>query len=163
MSSDSGKQRHPGGLEPASAGDPPGDPAHASDTLTREGGVAVRVIAQPFYMAWESSPDDGKYIFGYRVRIQNEGEVTVQLIARHWDIADADEHAHEVKGGGVVGRQPRLHPGEGFTYESFCPLETPWGTMEGWYHFEIAEGADTGAPVRVRVDRFYLVADGARA
>lgn len=139
--------------------DPPGDPGHASDTLTSEADIALRVVAQPFYMSWESVPSENKHLFGYRVRIRNEGSRTVQLLSRHWIVTDADGNTREVKGDGVVGRQPRLHPGEGFAYESFTDLPTAWGTMEGSFHFEVAEGAETGAPVRVRVDRFFLVAD----
>lgn len=138
---------------------PIGNPAHASDTISRDSGIAIRVVAQPYPMPEQSSPVEGRYIFGYRVQIQNTGDTTVQLMTRHWVIGDSDGHTHDVQGEGVVGRQPRLHPGEGFTYESFVPIETPWGTMEGWLYFEIAEGADTGAPFTTRVDRFFLVAD----
>ncbi len=38
-----------------------------------------------------------------------------------------------VEGQGVVGAQPILEPGESFTYQSVCPLETPRGRMKGSY------------------------------
>jgi len=58
----------------------------------------------------------------------------------------------EVKGEGVVGQQPRLAPGDGFKYTSYCPLPTEWGTMEGSYDFE----TDAGEHFEVRIGRFYL-------
>ena len=39
----------------------------------------------------------------------------------------------EVRGAGVVGKQPVLGPGESFSYTSGCPLTTPDGTMQGTY------------------------------
>ncbi len=134
-----------------------GDPKHASDTLTTDGAIAVRVHVQPYHVDADEAPDMGRYLFAYRVRITNEGQTTVQLLTRHWVFTDAGGKTHEVRGEGVVGRQPRLHPGEGFTYESFVPLKTSWGTMEGRFHFEIGEGPDTGAPLEVGIDRCYLV------
>jgi ApaG protein len=71
---------------------------------------------------------------------------------RHWTIIDANGHVEEIKGAGVIGQQPRLAPGEGFKYTSYCPLTTPWGTMEGAYHFE----RDDGSPLQVKIGRFYL-------
>ena len=39
----------------------------------------------------------------------------------------------EVRGLGVVGKQPVLAPGETFEYTSGCPLTTPFGSMRGSY------------------------------
>ena len=57
----------------------------------------------------------------------------MQLLSRHWIITDGGGHVEEVKGPGVVGQQPVLGPGEAFTYTSGCPLNTPFGKMEGTY------------------------------
>ncbi len=132
---------------------------HGSETLTRHGDALVRVVTQPYFMPWESDAGEGRWVFGYRVHIRNEGSATVQLIGRHWLIRDAEGETHEVRGEGVVGRQPRLDPEDTFTYESYCPLGSPWGTMEGGYAFELGEGPDVGEPFEVRVDRFFLVSE----
>ena len=55
------------------------------------------------------------------------------MIARHWIITNELGHVEEVKGLGVVGRQPLLQPGESFEYSSGCQLRTPTGTMHGTY------------------------------
>jgi ApaG protein len=93
----------------------------------------IRVQVRSAYMPEQSRPQDDYYIFSYRVRLTNEGEAPTQLISRHWIITDADGQVQEVRGQGVVGQQPRLAPGESFEYESFCPLPTPLGSMQGSY------------------------------
>ena len=56
-------------------------------------------------------------------------------------------------GAGVVGYFPELKPGDTFTYTSYCPINTEWGTMEGYFEF-IREGDET---FRAKIERFYLV------
>jgi ApaG protein len=112
----------------------------------------IRVSATGFYVPGESVPAEGRYLFGYRVEITNEGNAAVTLRRRHWIIIDGEGTEEEVRGDGVVGQQPRLAPGEGFKYTSYCPLTTEWGTMEGTYEFE----TDTGERMAAKIGRFYL-------
>jgi ApaG protein len=119
-----------------------------SDTTTH----GIRVGATAFYLPEESIPDQRRFVFGYRVVIVNESTVTATLRTRHWVIIDANGDVEEVRGEGVVGQQPRLAPGEGFKYTSYCPLPTRWGTMEGAYQFE----SDAGELFDVKIGRFYL-------
>ena len=100
----------------------------------------IRVGATAFYLPQESDPDEGRYAFGYRIVIVNEGDVPAQLLRRHWIIIDGDGHREEVRGPGVVGEQPKLEPGQSFTYTSACPLETPFGTMHGTYQMVTNSG-----------------------
>jgi ApaG protein len=100
--------------------------------------IRVEVLSQ--YSAENSRPLEDEWIFQYTVRITNEGPETVQLLSRHWIIADALEHTKEVKGPGVVGEQPVLAPGESFQYSSWCPLKTPMGTMRGTYQMASPSG-----------------------
>ena len=55
-------------------------------------------------------------------------------------ITDAHGEVEEVRGPGVVGVQPVLPPGESFEYTSFCPLTTPFGSMQGTYQMLTEEG-----------------------
>ena len=75
----------------------------------------------------------GQYAFAYTVTVRNTGDVTAQLIARHWIITDANGHTDEVRGLAVVGHQPVLKPGESFEYTSGTRLATPHGTMRGTF------------------------------
>lgn len=101
-------------------------------------GVRVRVEAE--YSPERSQPMQGKWFFLYTIEIANEGTETVQLLTRHWIITDANGHVDEVRGPGVVGRQPTLQPGQSFQYTSGCPLETPFGQMHGTYQMITASG-----------------------
>ena len=99
------------------------------------------VEAEPQYLSEQSAPEEDQYAFAYTITITNTGEVTAQLIARHWIIDDARGHTDEFKGLGVVGHQPLLRPGESFQYSSGCRLRTPRGTMHGTY-FCVAEDGE---------------------
>src|SRR5215213_11088261 len=94
---------------------------------------SIRIGVEPFYVAAQSAPDTGRYVFGYRVTIENKGPEPVQLLARHWRITDARGRVIEVRGAGVVGEQPRLEPGASYKYTSGTPLDTPSGIMVGTY------------------------------
>jgi ApaG protein len=100
--------------------------------------VVVRVA--PAYMAEQSRPDEGQWLWSYVVEIENHGTQTVTLMSRHWVITDARNRVEEVKGPGVVGEQPVLGPREAFRYNSGCPLTTPSGSMRGTYQMVTAAG-----------------------
>lgn len=112
------------------------DPGPMSDAVTN--GIRVEVLA--LHSPENSRPQQGEWVFQYTVRITNQGAETVQLISRHWIISDAFEDTREIKGPGVVGKQPVLAPGESFKYSSWCPLKTPTGTMRGAYQMVRADG-----------------------
>lgn len=100
-----------------------------SSAITRN----IKIDVQSDYLERESSPEDHYFVFTYQITISNLGNKTAQLISRHWIITDANNHKEEVRGPGVVGKQPVLEPGQSFTYSSFCPIATPVGSMEGTY------------------------------
>jgi ApaG protein len=98
------------------------------------------VQVQPQYLEEQSEPEQGRYLFAYTVTIRNTGEVTAQLVSRHWIITDSDGQIEEVRGPGVVGEQPVLKPGQSFRYTSGCPLATPVGSMHGSYQCIAEDG-----------------------
>lgn len=101
----------------------------------------IRVSVEPHYLEEQSDPAHDRYVWAYRVEIENGGEVTVQLLARHWLITDGNGQLEEVRGLGVVGEQPLLQPGERYSYTSGCPLTTPSGIMRGSYQMAAADGS----------------------
>src|SRR5678815_2335297 len=78
----------------------------------------IEVTVTPQYLADRSSPESGEYFWAYTIEITNRGSETVQLRTRHWRITDALGRRQEVRGAGVVGKQPVLKPGESFEYTS---------------------------------------------
>ena len=99
------------------------------------------------YLAEQSQPQAEAYAFSYTVTILNTGDVTAQVVARHWVIVDATGHAQEVRGLAVVGKQPLLKPGERFEYTSWTRIATPQGTMRGHYLCKTEHAEPFDAPV----------------
>lgn len=109
---------------------------------------AMQVTVRPQYLPDESDPDKSQFVWSYQVRIENKGDIAVQLRSRHWKITDALGRLQEVKGPGVVGKTPMLRPGEVFEYTSGTSLSTPWGSMGGAYQMvsESGENFDIEIP-----------------
>ena len=101
---------------------------------------AIQVTVEPSFVESESEPDEGRYFWAYKIEIANLGSEVVQLRSRHWQITDANGRMEEVRGAGVVGKQPVLKPGEKFAYTSGCPLTTSSGIMVGTYQMQNEEG-----------------------
>jgi ApaG protein len=109
------------------------------------------------YLADQSQPPEGPFAFAYTVTIRNSGDITAQLVARHWQVTNADgEHEH-VRGLAVVGHQPVLKPGEQFEYTSWTRIDTPHGQMQGTF-FCMTEDAH---PFEAQVEPFSMVYPGA--
>jgi len=103
--------------------------------------VAVRHLPE------QSERDKGLYAFAYTVTIKNSGDVTAQLIARHWIVSDASGHVDEVRGLAVVGHQPILKPGESFEYTSWTRIAMPNGTMRGTFFCMTEDAHAFEAPI----------------
>jgi ApaG protein len=97
----------------------------------------IRIAVRSFYLADQSRPEEGRYVWAYRIQIENRGHEKVQLLRRTWNITDARGRTQRVHGAGVVGEQPVLEPGESFEYTSGTPLDTPSGFMAGLYHMVV--------------------------
>jgi ApaG protein len=126
----------------------------SSEALTR--GVRVQVEAR--FSANHSDPKKREWFFLYTIQIKNEAEETVRLVSRHWIITDAHGRIEEVRGPGVVGKQPTLRSGESFEYTSGCPLKTPFGSMRGTYEMVTERGERfnaTIAPFALREDEAF--------
>ncbi len=101
--------------------------------------LVVRVSVN--FMPEQSDPDRGRWFWAYHIRIENEGEMAVQLLTRRWQIRDARGAEHHVEGEGVVGEQPVLKPGGSYDYVSGCPLTTSSGSMAGSYQMIGEDGS----------------------
>jgi ApaG protein len=112
-------------------------PATEISTALTEG---IRITVRSSYVSDQSAPTARRYVFAYTVRIANEGSEPAQLRTRHWIITDGVGKVEEVRGPGVVGRQPNLGPGEHFEYTSGCVLQTPRGEMHGTYQMHRPDG-----------------------
>lgn len=114
----------------------------------------ITVTAQPVYLDGQSDVIRRRLVFAYFIRIQNDGDEPVRLMRRHWIIREAGGDVKEIGGDGVVGKQPRINPGEAHEYNSFCILETLEGSMEGTYLMR----RDNGEEFNIAIPLFHLKA-----
>ena len=98
------------------------------------------------------APVDRPFPFGYAITIRNQSPRAVTIKARKWVVKDlARGICHVTEGEGVVGRCPRLEPGQSFSYESYHVVASD----------SVAEGAflacdDAGRALVVRVLPFRM-------
>lgn len=118
--------------------------ASSSSSASTQG---ILVSVQSRYIPEQSSPAERRYVFAYTVRVENRGVSRAQLRSRHWVITDGNGEIEEVRGPGVIGKQPQLSPGESFEYTSGCVLKTAHGTMRGSYQMIRDDGSGFDAEI----------------
>lgn len=111
--------------------------AATTSTHTTNG---ITVSVKSAFLAEQSAPQQGRFVFAYTITIANAGTAAAQLQTRHWVITDGRGEIQEVRGPGVVGETPHLEPGQAFRYTSGCILATPVGMMHGSYQMVTDEG-----------------------
>lgn len=117
----------------------------------------IRVSVTPTFLDKQSNASEQRYVWAYEIEIKNEGDTTVQLRSRRWEITDGNGKQEIVQGPGVVGEQPILNPGDRFKYSSGCPLTTPSGFMVGTFRmFAGAVADETSEEFDIDVPAFAL-------
>jgi len=115
----------------------------------------VKVSVEVFFQDEYSNPLKSEFAFAYKVTIENSSDNTVRLVERHWHIFDSNGKRMEVKGKGVVGKQPVLEPGLVHQYVSGCQLNSDMGKMHGTYTME---RLSDGSRFYVNIPTFELIA-----
>jgi ApaG protein len=108
----------------------------------------VDITVQTQYLK-NQIPDTNKYAFAYKITILNNDLQSVQLINRYWLITDGNGKKTEVQGPGVIGEQPHILTGDSFQYTSGAVLDTPVGTMQGYYEMQQEDGERFQAPINI--------------
>jgi ApaG protein len=124
----------------------------ASDLIPELDGLRVTVDRVTF-MPQLQATEDRPFPFVYFITIHNDSAETVTIKGRKWVVTDADGDTVVVEGDGVVGKFPRLEPGEEFSYNSYHTIGSD-SAAEGAY-IGITE---EGSPVLVRIPRFEMKA-----
>ena len=99
----------------------------------------ITVSPKVTFLPEQSDPEKNQFVFAYTITVTNTGS--------HWIITDAEHRVQEVKGQGVVGKQPVLRPGESFEYTSGASIPTSVGTMRGSYHMVAEDGLAFEVPI----------------
>ena len=114
----------------------------------------IRIRPRAVFVPEHSDPGAHRFAFGYEVVIRNDSDQAVTLTDRHWVIDHGNGCLKEVRGDGVVGQQPRILPGDRYSYRSGAVIESPAGRMRGDYGF-VSDGGDV---FRVTIPGFDLIA-----
>ncbi len=113
----------------------------------------IKISALPEFVPNQSNLEQNSYVYSYKVKIKNNSDKTVQLINRHWRVYSAGVQIADVKGEGVVGKQPVLKPGQEFEYSSWTIVRDVYGEMKGEYTFHTEDGTF----VDIEVPSFNLI------
>ncbi|MDP9291115.1 MAG: ApaG domain [Verrucomicrobiota bacterium] len=108
-------------------------------------------IDKVVYMPHLDAPVDRPYPFVYFITIDNQSDEIVTIKGRKWVVTDAEGNRVVVEGDGVVGKFPRLEPGEKFSYNSYHVIGSD----------SVAEGSfigvnDSSSPILTRIPRFEM-------
>ena len=124
--------------------------------ITAAHGAKVKISAHAEYLPDIKIPGGAAFCFGYQMTIANIGDAPLQLISRRWHITDGNGEIREVRGEGVIGKQPHIAPGYAFSYTSYVDLPTRTGSMNGVYLMKTEE-----SQFDAEIPRFSLVVPGA--
>jgi ApaG protein len=114
----------------------------------------IIVEANSEYIPAQSNPVKEEYFFSYNIKIINNSNQRAKLLSRYWHITDGLGNSEDIHGPGVVGKTPKIRPGESFSYTSFCPIKTPIGSMEGSFRLVNEDKSE----FEVEVKKFKLIA-----
>jgi len=114
--------------------------------------IAVSVL--PEFVNSDHIHGQRYFLFSYHIEIDNQSQMGITLLKRHWYIFDSKTHYSEVKGDGVLGKQPFIPAGESHHYQSFCRLESEMGMMWGQYLMK----KENQELILVKIPEFELIA-----
>jgi len=81
-------------------------------------GLTARLDRLSYHHGGASLPPETPHAFVYYITIRNASDRTVLLLGRKWVIEHADGTHLVVEGDKIVGEEPRLAPGDHFSYNS---------------------------------------------
>ena len=108
---------------------------------------AIEINVDCQFVEKRDSSNEERYLFAYTISIRNNGSIAAKLLTRHWIVTDANSKIQEVKGEGVIAKQPHLKPGEEHHYSSAAMIETSVGTMQGSFRMIDDNGEEFDAPI----------------
>jgi ApaG protein len=121
-----------------------------ASTLLELAGLRA-AVDRVLYMPQLEAPADRPYPFVYFITIHNDSDTPVTIKGRKWVVTDAEGHRVVVEGDGVVGKFPRLDPGECFSYNSYHVIRSE-SRAEGSF-FGVT---DSGGAVFTRIPPFVM-------
>ena len=108
-------------------------------------------VDRVLYMPQLEAPEDRPFPFVYFITIRNDSNTPVTIKGRKWIVTDAEDQRVVVEGDGVVGKFPRIEPGQSFSYNSYHVIGSN-SRAEGAF-FGVTE---RGEPVFTRIPEFAM-------
>lgn len=97
-------------------------------------GLQVVLDKLVYHYQPENTPEGQPHVFIYFITIKNLSQRAVTLLARKWIIRSETGDTDVIEGDKIVGKTPKLQPGESFSYNSYhiggCSC-TAWGAYHG--------------------------------
>jgi ApaG protein len=121
-------------------------------SFKRISGLRVEVQRVVYDETLAVSPER-PYGFAYSIAIHNESEEPLRFFGRKWVLREVDGPTVVVEGDGIVGKFPRLLPGETFRYESYHTIAADSVVTGAFFG-----NSDRGELVAVPVPEFHLTA-----
>ena len=82
-------------------------------------GLEVELDKLEYLLGKGNIPAETPHVFIYHLTIHNHSDRTVTLLGRKWIVVDESGNRTVLEGDKIVGKTPRLSPGESFSYNSF--------------------------------------------
>lgn len=76
-------------------------------------------VDELLYTPGLEAPADRPHPFAYYITIENGADRSITIRARKWVVSQETGGTLVVEGAGVIGKNPRLRPGETFSYHSY--------------------------------------------
>ena len=81
-------------------------------------GLKAKLDKLVYFHDTDGQPSDAPHTFIYFITISNLSETTVTLKGRRWVLEEEGGHQRVIEGEGIVGKDPKLAPGDTFSYNS---------------------------------------------
>ena len=108
-------------------------------------------VDELLYMPGLQAPPERRHPFAYYITIENHSDRTVTLLGRKWIVRQEEGGTLVVEGVGVVGKTPRLCPGETFSYNSYHAVCANAEVSGGFFLRD-----DSGRSFAARVPDYHL-------
>jgi len=114
-------------------------------------GIEVTVSRVVHFEAGDKLPNGRPHAFVYFITVHNGSGERITLLGRKWIVFAEGGRREVIEGDKIVGKTPRLSPGESFSYNSFHTTSGD-ARAEGSFH-----GVDdSGGPVHVCIPPFEM-------
>ncbi len=100
----------------------------------------VKITVSTNFIPEQSKIEHKLFCYSYTVEIHNSNSTIIKLINRHWKVFAGNRQIADVKGDGVVGKQPIIEPDSSYDYSSYTVIPADYGYMLGRYTFQDASG-----------------------